>query len=136
MSVFHSLRQSRLTLRAALVWFALAMAVSVLAPALKGASTSRLADICSVNTAWLSDAATPSATGQNASVDSGAPVPASAAGHLLHCVFCLPTALPTSDTVALNFQTALTDVWVSRTLPTVRWRIAAPTSARDPPSLI
>ena len=129
MSVFHSLRQSRQTIRAALVWFALAMAVSVLAPALNGASTSRLADICTVNSAWRGDAVTPR-------VDSGAPVPASAAGHLLHCVFCLPTALPVSAEIALNFQTTLTDAWVSRALPTVLWRVAEPTSARDPPSLI
>ena len=126
MSVFQSLRQSRSTIRTALAWFVVALGLAVLAPAWAPRSLpGALTDVCSAT-----------GTPAQGSADASGPANGQPPAHSLHCVFCLPTALPAPTELAFNPQVVGTGVLPTGPFPAVGWRGSGPTSARDPPTLI
>ncbi len=119
MFALHTLRQSRLLLRAVLLWFALSLGVAFASPLMKPIS---LVDVCTAAGDVL----------QVSVGDESAP----AKPHTLECNQCLPYAAPAPTGAQLNPPQAF-PVEPGDSVPTahIPVRSASPLDARGPPAI-
>lgn len=122
MSTLQSLREARSIVRWMLLCFALSIGVAIASPLV---NPQAMELVCSatgnLKLVPADDAAGPS----NPSVT-----------HTLHCVMCLPFGAPPSAELRVPGSPDLGQVFHAARPASAVWRLADPTSARDPPSSI
>jgi hypothetical protein len=122
MSTLQTLREARAIVRWMLVCFVLSMGVAVASPLVNPQS---LELVCS---------ATGNVKLVNPAAKAGTTNPSQ--GHALHCVMCLPVSAPPAAEVRAVGASDLGQVFTAARPAVAIWRLADPTSARDPPALI
>jgi len=118
----QSLRETRAVIRWMLVAFLLSIGVATATPLIQPQTLSM---VCS--------------TGGSVAVvvsQDGTITPADEAGHTLQCVMCLPSGAPPVADCLLALATALASSRPEAPPAPAHWRLAEPTSARDPPFFI
>ena len=122
MSTLQSLREARSIVRWMLLCFALSIGVAIASPLV---NPQAMELVCSatgnVKLVPANDATGPS----NPSVT-----------HALHCVMCLPFGAPPAAEMPVPSAPDLGQVFHAARPVAAVWRLADPTSARDPPSSI
>lgn len=119
MFTLQSLREKRAIVRWMLVWFVLSMGVAVAAPVV---NPQALSLVCSASGKVLM-----------VSSDDGSAAPAEEAAHAIHCVMCLPASAPPAADFVLALPTSPVQAKPVAPPAQAHWRLAEPTSARDPP---
>ena len=122
MSTLQSLREARSIVRWMLLCFALSIGVAVAAPLLNPQS------IELVCTATGSVKLVP--------VGEGAGTTSPASDHTLHCVMCLPFGAPPAAELHVLAAPDLGQAFAAARPQAAIWRLADPTSARDPPAVL
>lgn len=118
----QSLRETRAIIRWMLVSFLLSIGVAMATPLIQPQTLSM---VCS--------------TGGNlvlVASQEGAITPTDGAAHALQCVMCLPGGAPPLADVVLALPATLVQSRLEAPPAPAHWRLAEPTSARDPPFFI
>jgi hypothetical protein len=122
MSALQSLRETRSIVRWMLLCFVLSIGVAVAAPLVQPQDMQL---VCTAS-GTLKQVSTTS--------DGGTAEPSPA--HTLQCVMCLPAGAPPTVQLLLPQPAALAEARPQPSQKPAVWRLADPTSARDPPSFI
>jgi hypothetical protein len=122
MSTLQSLREARSIVRWMLLCFALSIGVAVAAPLLNPQPVEL---VCT-------------ATGnvKLVPVGEGSASTSPASDHALHCVLCLPFGAPPATELRVPAAPDLGLAFAASRPQAALWRLADPTSARDPPVVL
>lgn len=118
----QSLRETRAIVRWMLASFLLSIGVATATPLIQPQTLSM---VCSTGGSLVVVVS-----------QDGVITPADEAGHTLQCVLCLPGGAPPVADFVLALPTALAQSRPATPPAPADWRLAEPTSARDPPFFI